>query len=336
MAWLGLDIGGANLKVADTQRYARSQSFPLWRTPHELPAALARLIAAAPEADSLAVTMTGELADCYETKADGVAAIVAATLQAAGNRCVLFYRHDGQFADRDLARAEPLPLAASNWHALASFACRFVEHSPALLVDIGSTTTDLIPLIDGVPRTMGLTDPERMASGELVYSGVVRTPVCAIVAALPWRGSLCPTAAELFATSRDAYLTLGDLPEDGADTNTADGRPATRAAAHDRLARSICADRTMFLADDARAAAEAIATAQLSRLGRSAQQVARNLGGPLQAVIVAGEGEFLARRLIEKMRFAVPVISLTERLGAERSRAATAHAVAVLAEECAA
>ncbi|MBX3414376.1 MAG: tetrahydromethanopterin-linked C1 transfer pathway [Pirellulales bacterium] len=334
MAWLGLDIGGAHLKVADTLGYARSLPFPLWRTPNELPAALQQLLASAPAAERVAVTMTGELADCYTTKAEGVASIVAATLAAAGPRQVAFYRHDGNFVESVQANAEPLLVAAANWHALASFACRYVPTSPGLLIDIGSTTTDLIPLVDGAPRTTGHTDPERMLSGELVYTGVVRTPVCAATATLPWRGAPCPVAAELFATTLDAYLTLEDLAEDSSNTETADGRAATRAAAHDRLARAICADRTMFSAEDARAAAEAIASAQLSRLGRAAQQVLRALSVPPQSIVVSGQGEFLARRMVEKLRLTVPVVSLAERLGGELSRAATAHAVAVLAEEC--
>lgn len=333
MPWLGLDIGGAHLKVADTASYARSQPFPLWRTPQDLPTALAALLTEAPPADHLAVTMTGELADCYATKAEGVHSIVTAAQAAAGQREVLFYRTDGSFVAADQAKTEPLLTAAANWHALASFACRYVQNSPALLVDIGSTTTDLIPLVDGAPRATGHTDPDRLLSGELVYSGVARTPVCAATATIPWRGAPCPTAAELFATTLDAYLTLGDLPEDRHSAETADGRPATREAAHDRLARLICADRTMFSAEDARAAAEAIASAQLSRLGRAAQQVLRTLDAAPQTIVISGQGEFLARRMIEKLRLTVPVVSLAERLGADLSRVATAHAVAVLAEE---
>jgi len=333
MPWLGLDIGGAHLKLADTASYARSQPFPLWRTPHDLPSALAALLREAPAAERLAVTMTGELADCYATKAEGVNSIVAATLAAAGQRKVLFYRTDGSFVDAEQAKAEPLLTAAANWHALASYVARLVPSSLALLIDIGSTTTDLIPLVEGTPRAVGRTDPERLLSGELVYTGVVRTPVCAATATIPWRGAPCPTAAELFATTLDAYLTLGDLPEDPHNTETADGRPATRAAAHDRLARSICADRMMFSADDARAAAEAIASAQLSRLGRAAQQVLRTLGAPPLTTVVSGQGEFLALRVIRKLRLTTQVISLAEKLGAERSRAATAYAVALLAEE---
>src|SRR5262249_27130143 len=142
------------------------------------------------------------------------------------------------------------------------FAGRFAPRGPALLIDIGSTTSDIIPLRDGVPVPQGLTDPERLATGELVYTGVQRSPICALIAEAPWRGATCGVAQELFATTWDAYLMLGDLPEEPGDEATADGRPATKACAHDRLARMICADRSLFDEQDAVAMSGAVRDAQ--------------------------------------------------------------------------
>jgi hypothetical protein len=332
VSWLGLDIGGANLKAANGQGRALSRPFPLWQRPDELSLELAALLAASPPADRLAVTMTGELADCFATKTDGVSAICAAAVQAAAGRDVRIYTVDGEFVSVDVAVANPLAVAASNWHALARFAGRFVPSGNALLVDIGSTTTDLIPLADGLPVARGRSDPERLVAGELVYTGVQRTPVCALVPALPWGERVCPVAAELFATTWDAYLVLGDLPEEPENRQTADGRPATRALARDRLARMICADRTLFAADDAQRAAAAISAAQLAKLGIAVRQ-ALGRAGPPSAVVVGGQGEFLARRLVQKLGWTAAIVSLAERLGPLVSRCAPAHALAVLAGE---
>lgn len=330
---LALDIGGANLKAADGLGLAAWRPFPLWQRPDELADALSTLLADAPAADCLAVTMTGELADCFETKAVGVGRILAAVEQCAAGRPVLVYLTDGSFVSPAEARRRPLEAAASNWHALARFAGRHAPAGTALLVDIGSTTCDFIPLVDGVPAATGKTDPERLASGELVYTGVVRSPVCAVVAALPWRRMQVPVAQELFATTYDAYLTLGDLPEAPDDRQTADGRPATRAAARDRLARSICADRETFTVDDAQAAAAAIARTQLSKLAIAMQGVLRRLPQPPATIVTAGQGEFLARRLIEKLGINATIVSLAEKLGPDLSRVAPAHALVVLARE---
>lgn len=333
MHWHGLDIGGANLKLADGRGQALSRFFPLWQRPAELPMALADLCCHVPPGDGLAVTMTGELADCFATKADGVAAIVAASQAAAAGRALRFYAVGGRWLAAAEACAAPLAVAASNWHALAKFAGRYLPSGAGLLLDVGSTTTDVIPLHSGVPAAIGTTDPERLLHGELRYTGVMRSPLCAVVQALPWRGSNCPVAQELFATTWDAYLTLGDLPEEPACTHTADGRAATRAAAHDRLARAICADRTMFDADDARVAAQAVAAAQSRDLANAVRQVLAARPSLPQAVIVSGAGEFLARRVASATLPNVEALSLATFLGPTVSRCAPAHAVAVLAGE---
>src|SRR5690606_12298586 len=107
------------------------------------------------------------------------------------------------------------------------FSARYAEEGSALLIDVGSTTIDVIPLLDGQPVNVGKTDTERLLSGELVYTGVERTPACALLRTISYRGTMCPIANELFATARDAWLILGELPEDPIDKRTADGRPAT-------------------------------------------------------------------------------------------------------------
>lgn len=333
MRWLGLDIGGANLKAADGQGFALSRPFALWQRPGELPAALVELLAASPPAKAIAVTMTGELADCFLTKAEGVKAIVDAVAQAAADRPVSIYLTNGTWCPPEQAVRRPLLAAASNWHALAVFAGRFAAHETALLIDIGSTTCDLIPLAAGRPAACGSTDPERMALGELVYTGIERSPVCAVRDSVPWRGRSCPVAQELFATMRDVYLLLGDLPEQPDCTATADGRPATQAFAHVRLARSICADGEMLSRDETLAMARAFAQAQLELLSEAADRVIDRLPERPGTVVLAGAGEFLARRVIESLKLSSRIVSLSETLGPAVSRVAPAHALAVLARE---
>jgi hypothetical protein len=190
-------------------------------------------------------------------------------------------------------------------------------------------------LRDGQIVAQGRTDPERLISGELVYTGVQRSPVCAVIDRLWWpsQQTTCPLAQELFATTWDAYLLLGDLPEEPANANTADGRPATKEHAHERIARSICADRTMVSRDDAVQMAQCIADAQCERIAEALQAVLSRFGDRPAGVVVSGIGEFLARRVLQQARIEASVVSLSRELGSEVSRAATAHALAVIAAE---
>ena len=333
MNMLGLDIGGANLKLADGLGYAQSIPFPLWQQPEQLPSALAQMLTQAPAASSLAVTITGELADCFETKSDGIETILNAVQQAAEGKTIHVYLSDGRLESVQVAQNESLLAAASNWHVLASFVTRYAAKENGLLMDVGSTTCDLIPLDQTGPCATGKIDPERLVSGELVYTGIERSPVCAVVQKLPWRDAQCPVAQELFATTADAYLLLGDLPEDPKKFNTADGRSRTIKNAHARLARAICADTTMFSLADAHRAATALAEAQLNQLTTAASKVLKRIKTTPTTIILSGHGEFLGRRLVQHLRLTGQVVSLTEKLGPQISRSACAHALAVLARE---
>jgi len=326
--WLALDVGGANLKAAHSSGPARSLPFELWKRPEDLPRMLAGLAGTLPAADGVALTMTAELCDCYATKAVGVRAILGAARELAGSRRLAVWGTDGRFHAEAEVRERPGLAAAANWLALAA---RLVPEGPGLLIDIGSTTTDLIPIVDARVAVRGRTDTDRLRSGELVYAGVRRTPVCAIAPELPFRNTPTGLAAELFATTLDVYLTLGAIPPDPEDLATADGRPATPDAARDRLARMVGADRDGFGADDALAMARAADSALLDRLATAASRAA--VGRPRHAV-VAGSGEALARRLAGRvLEPGGSIVSLSEAWGPVASDAACAHALAVLAVE---
>jgi hypothetical protein len=333
MGWLGIDIGGANLKISDGRDWAHWQAFALWKSPQDLPAALRRLLSRRESAEALAVTMTGELADCFAAKAEGVRAILHAVLAAAPDRVVRVYRTDGRLVPPPVALAEPQRVAASNWHVLAAYAGRFAPHGSALLIDLGSTTCDLVPLQDGRPAPTGFNDTDRLLAGELVYTGIERSPVCAVVHQLPYRGQWCPVAQELFATTRDVYLLLGDLPEDPDNRETADGRPATRSDACRRLARLVCADDTQFGAEDAWHVARRVAAAQAACIGRALDQVLSRLPAPPATIVLSGHGDFLLRRVLAESGWSGQILSLAQQLNPAVSRAATAYALAVLARE---
>jgi probable H4MPT-linked C1 transfer pathway protein len=344
--WLALDIGGANLKAADGLGYAASRPFPLWEHPERLTDELRHLLSSAPTTSRLAITMTGEIADCFEIKADGVRHILDAVEQAAAGREIAVYLVTGELVTPRVARQEPALAASSNWHALATFACRhasaaFPPQLPppgakpglGLLLDIGSTTADIIAIGPTGPLSRSRSDIDRLVCGELVYTGVRRSPICGVVSHLPWRGTRCPVAQELFATTADAYVLLGELPEDASASGTADGRPLTRAAAHARMARMLCLDRDSFTDSDATLAATAVRGAQLGNLRAALDRVLSAMPAAPRTFILSGEGEFLTQRLLTDLAAGSRIVSLAAHLGQDASRAAPAHALAVLARE---
>jgi uncharacterized hydantoinase/oxoprolinase family protein len=144
-----------------------------------------------------------------------------------------------------------------------------------------------------------------------------------------------PLAAELFATTLDAFLLLERIPEDANDCLTADGRPATKRFAHARLARMLGGDgETCSLASTADLAS-AVVSHLSEEIASALHQVAARLPRFPETIVLAGSGEFLARQIAEKhLRTPAPaLVSLNDRLGPDVSRAACAYAVAVLRAE---
>ncbi len=319
---LGLDIGGANLKAAHTSGVARTVPFALWKNPKGLAAELVRLRAAMSAHEVVAITMTGELCDCFPSRRAGVQAILQSAMAAFGSIPVRVWSTQGRFVSPTEADANPLSVAACNWLALAHLVAQRFADERVLLIDTGSTTTDIVYLNRGIPEPRCLTDADRLASGELVYTGLRRTPICAVLGT--------DVAAEFFATMLDAYVMLGLLPENPKDCDTADGRPMTRACAHARLARMRCADAETFSQEQANdLAAEALSSQELFITVACGRVLSEKPN--VQHFVVSGSGEIVGRTAVEQ--WAKPTTSLAVELGRDLSEAACAYAVAVLAEQ---
>jgi probable H4MPT-linked C1 transfer pathway protein len=334
---LGWDIGGANLKAAfidhsKSEPTVFERPFPLWREPRGLPAALAEIAARFGTPRAIGVTMTAELADCFATKREGVAFVLDAVVAAFPAVRPSVYGVDGRFHSVEDAKAQPLEVAAANWRASATLVAR--SFPDALFIDAGSTTTDVIPIIGGRVAVRGRTDPARLRSGELVYTGALRTPVSAIVRYAPYRGRRCRVAAEHFAIAADVHRWLERITDAEYTCETPDQRGRSRAESGARLARMICADLEMLTGDDVTAIAQHVAKTQVDQIAGGVNQVVRRLGaaGPRTAV-GAGQGAFMVRAAVEQSGLGFH--DLGAAIGSAAARATPAAAVAYLLAESA-
>lgn len=301
---IGWDVGGAHLKAARAE-HGRVVDVvqvpcPLWLgldcLTNALDAATMRLGAA----ERHAATMTAELADIFPDRAEGVATLTAILVQHLHPATVHIYGGRAGFLPVAAASAHVDDIASANWHASASLAARFVPD--ALFVDMGSTTTDIVPLGGGRVRADGYTDAERLACGELVYTGLTRSFVMALTPRAPMAGAWTTLACEYFANTADVYRILGELPEDADQLPTADGREKTVAASIARLARMVGRDAAS--ADQAawRQLATWLAEAQLRQIADGAHLVLSRTPLPGDApVIAAGVGRHVVTRLAARL-----------------------------------
>ena len=328
---LGWDIGGVNTKVArvsgGTVLAVCSRPFELQHAPGALVSVLRELASEAggSDADMHAVTMTAELSQMFRTKRDGVHFVLDAVAAAFPGATICVYAVDGRFLTVADAGDAPLLVAAANWAATARVVAQSLPD--ALLIDIGTTSTDIIPIVDGEVAASGWTDPDRLASGELVYSGAVRTPVEALAVSVPLQGREVGLSAEAFALSGDVHVWRGELEPADYSTPTPDRRPATREFAGERLARAICADREMVKEAGVTEIANALAMAQAERIAAAIGHVrARHVA--LHTAVVTGVGAFIAERAARLA--GLDVVSLASALGSDAARCAPAASVALL------
>lgn len=294
---LGWDVGGAHLKRAvlapdGTLLSVEMAACPLWQGLDKLDAAMAAL---SPATGRSVVTMTGELTDLWRDRAAGVAGLSQALAERLGADTLIYAGRAGFVPAAD-APAHAADVASANWHATAAALARLC--GDGVLVDIGSTTTDIIKFAGIQISFAGYSDAERMETGELVYSGAARTPVMALTATLPFRGRQVPLMAEYFATTADIHRLTGDLPE-GADLHpAADGGEKTREASARRLLRMVGRDLGPCTLAEAEALAAFAAEVQLHRLHGALAQVLSTGGVAVEAPLIgAGVGRFLVRRL---------------------------------------
>ena len=328
MKTLGLDIGGANLKAAHSDGEVWSIPFELWRTPLSLNDQLGMLITQLPAWDRLAVTMTAELCDCFISRGQGVERVLAAGKSVANGRPVYVWQNTGRFVDIPHALADPLSIASANWHALACYVAQKFPDGLSLLIDTGSTTTDIIRLIDGKPQPRSLTDHDRLTTGELVYIGAQRTPLMALGPTVDWRGRPYRLMSEQFATTGDIHLLSGDLEEAADRNDTSDGRARTRDFAASRLLRMIGADSHMVSLEGAVELADRFAKILHQRIGDAIIEV---LGSVMpKRVVISGSGGYVAFAAARRVIPTISPIALADSVGPTMSEVACAFALVQL------
>src|SRR6266581_3902897 len=317
---VGWDIGGAHLKAARAEHGrivdAVQVASPLRLGLEALEQAFARAKPKMGRADRHICTMTGELADTFASRTEGV---------------VLYAGRAGFIAPQAAVRhAEDI--ASANWHATAALLAKLP--GTALLIDMGSTTTDIVPVTAGVIAARGSTDAERLACGELVYTGLVRSFVMAIAERAPVAGSWTPLVAENFANMADVYRLLENLADGVDQMPTADGRPKTLAASRARLARMV--GRDVADGQDWTLLARWFAEAQIRTITDAALLVVSRGELPGEAPIVAAGiggaiiGE-VARRLGRTCVGFESLLDVAPHARAAASHCAPAAALALLA-----
>jgi probable H4MPT-linked C1 transfer pathway protein len=239
---IGWDIGGAHVKAAVLNEQGEivnvmQVACPLWKGIEHLHESVnAILTTLSTDSYTHVVTMTGELADCFSSRQQGVEAIIQTMQQLLSPQPLSIYASQfGFLSPAHIQTTHTMAIASVNWQASAELVARYCENG--LFVDIGSTTTDLLLIEQHQLQAQGLTDYQRLVSGELLYTGVIRTSVMAIAQQAIFKQQAMNLMAEHFATMADVYRLTEDLSAAHDQAETADGAEKTAIASARRLSR---------------------------------------------------------------------------------------------------
>jgi (4-(4-[2-(gamma-L-glutamylamino)ethyl]phenoxymethyl)furan-2-yl)methanamine synthase len=358
---LGMDIGGAHIKyvlaeAARGQRLnlveANSQTFALWEAPEKLATQLGDLLIALTGAeesgesrlgiDRILVTMTGELCDCFSDRKAGVQFILQAVEQAVDQfvsvvgedrrPAVSVWQVEAGFVSIEDAREQPLTVASANWHAQACAVAKMFENDHCVLIDVGSTTTDITILAKGQPVLMGCNDFERMQSGALVYTGAKRTPLMSFSKMM--REEYWGIASECFATMEDVNVLLGNMPEragrESQAFDTCDGKPMTKQYAASRVLRMFGSDLSSHTVEDAKRMAKEFLLTQGRWIASEIDRVSSRCDVEMERIVVSGSGSFMARTSAAVALPGKEIVSLDDYLSPQESESACAWAMVFL------
>ncbi len=340
---LGLDIGGANTKAAFVRTEngflagskVKLEYFPFWRRDSEqvcsMLSSLKGQMVGLERLDCVGVTMTAELSDVYRTKSEGINHILDCICKVFDSTQILVLDVDSHLRSVNYARAEPLKVASANWAATGWLVSKRIQD--CVVVDVGSTTSSIITIIQGKVHVLGKTDLEKLISGELIYTGSLRTNVATIVNYLPLRGGIARVSSELFSQSGDVHLLLGNIKETEYTAETADGKGKTFSDALARIAHVVCADTEMLTKQEILQISEYIYAQQVKQIAEGLKAVYSRLKPDAKQTIptaVTGLGRNFLAKSAAKIAGIAEIIDLADLLPASAVLASPAMGIALM------
>ena len=333
----GFDIGGANtdLAVLDFENGEMKDIevdfayLPMWSNNDDLSQVLVELIeniCPVSEIGAVGISMTAELVDAYDTKKDGVLDVVK-KCEDTFSCPIAYVGIDGMLSRKEIEK-NPLKAAAANWIATAQIATLISDN--CIFIDTGSTTTDIIPIKNGNECAIGKSDFDRSATGELVYTGTLRTNLASFLDKVELNGKEYRVASELFAQTADVYTVLDLISEDYYVCDTFDGESKSKRDCSKRIARVVCADLEMLSQDDIVEMSKFIHQKQIEQIADGLKQV--HEAQDLDLIVTTGLGKDILDKPAAEL-LGLEVKSMGDILTDEQCVVAPAVGTAVMMEK---
>ena len=241
--YIGWDIGGANTKICvfdSNFNIIRVEciNINIWSNFIELNN-LFNKISKDYSLDIISnyITITAESCDNFSDRKNGILSILKnCNSFILGHK--LFYTNQDRYIDFDSAKNNPEILYSTNWILTSKFVNK--SDNIHLIIDIGSTTTDLI--YKNIDVEENINDHLRLINNTLLYAGVIRTPISMLLNKVSYFSKSIPLVNEVFSTTGDVFNLTNDINFEKLDYLGADNLEYSKENSFKRLARSIGLD----------------------------------------------------------------------------------------------
>ena len=247
---------------------------------------------------------------------------------------------DGRLYTLDEARAltgsQVVRFAATKFWGSAYLASKLITRG--LSIDTGTTSTDIIPIVDGAPDPEAVRDPDRynldrLKTRRFSWYGMTATPLDYLAHEAEAAGEIWPLYPRVAKT--EVLTALLDLaPRDLTTAHAYDGKFPSVEVARFQLAQACGLDVSLIGDATLEAIARDLYRRMVERLAANVRQVAAHAGlGPLDQLqgAVMGLGRSSAARdaLLQAGLRPERLVDVEEVLGADLSSVSTAYGAAL-------
>ncbi len=322
---LGLDIGGANTKAALVkfrsseilESFSLIEYFPFWeKTLNDIPNMFKRIVEnliiqnnlKLKNINFISITITAELSDAFQTKREGIFTILNALEQVFDKEKMFFINNKNEFINFNQVKLYPISIGAANWVSTSVFLGKFVSN--CILIDAGSTTIDMVPILNSVPIPVGRNDIERLINRELIYTGGLRATIPSITHFVPYKNKMIRISFEKFALVSDVHRILNNISETEYINDTADNRSISLEDCYARLARVLCMDLESISTEELNLIAKFIYDKQIEIIStdfkvfmNNLTQRIPNLNQDSRFIITGLSAEFLIKEVLRRLGY---------------------------------
>ncbi len=203
--FLGVDIGGAHIKIIGLDKsreicLVEYRKFYFWEEYKNFHNEIDYINSLSIKNIKCAITMTAELCDVFENRKEGFEFIKNECQRIKFN--YFFYVNKKNNFSR-IEDSSHKDIISMNWHSMGKYLKNIF--SDAILIDFGSTTTDFVHVKNGIISNKFFDDFSRLNNNELIYTGVIRTPIFGLQKAINYKGMEFKIIPEQFSTTGDLF-----------------------------------------------------------------------------------------------------------------------------------